>query len=139
MTGKEDPLRSLLLDADEVDKARLAQGLQGILGVDSNDGRLVLRPGFNDLDATGKVLAYLLGALAARLLTLRASESVAPTEIQRETGLPKGTVNPKLSELFKARKVSKTKAGSYFVVPHQVDPAIKSIRSKGRTEEGSSL
>jgi hypothetical protein len=124
----KDPLHALLLDASEVDRTRLAQGLEGIVGLDSASGRLVLRPGFNELDSARKVTAYLLGALAAHLLELRDDDKVTPSEIQTETGLPKGTVNPKVSQLHKERRISKTKAGAYFIAPHQIDAALTQLR-----------
>ena len=123
-----DPLTDLLLDADEVDRARLAQGLAGVLGIDKETGRIVLKPGYNDFDAARKVLSFLLGALAARLLGKRESEAVAPSELQQQTGMPKGTVNPKLSQLAQQRLVSKTPAGAYYVAPHQIEPALDLVR-----------
>jgi hypothetical protein len=123
-----DPLADLLLDAKEVDRARLAQGLAGVLGIDKETGRIVLKPAFNDFDAARKVVGYLLGALAAFLLGKRDSEAVAPTEIQQQTGMPKGTVNPKLSQLAQLRVVSKTSSGSYYVATHQIDHALGVVR-----------
>jgi hypothetical protein len=123
-----DPLADLLLDAKEVDRARLAQGLAGVLGIDKETGRIVLKPVYNDFDATRKVVGYLLGALAAFLLGKRESESVPPLEMQQQTGMPKGTVNPKLSQLAQQRMVSKTTAGAYYIAPHQIEEAIGVVR-----------
>lgn len=134
---EQDPLRTLILDAGEVDRSRLAHGLQGIVGLDSGSGRLVLRPGFNKLDAGRKVIAYLLGALAAHLLQLREEKEVLPREIQTETGLPKGTVNPKVSQLHKERRISKTPAGAYFIAPHQIDGALAQLKSEADEGEAT--
>lgn len=124
----EDPLTALLLDAAEVNRARVAQALGDLLGVDTKSGRVVLKPGFNGLDTSRRVLAYLMGALAARLLGLRESEEVQPLEVQQETGMPKGTVNPKLSQLHKERRVSKGKGGAYFVAGHQIESAVQYLQ-----------
>lgn len=126
----EDPLAELLLDADEVDRTVLAQALRGVLGIDNNSGRVVLKPGFNDLDSRRKVLGFLMGAKVAKLLHKSDSEAVTPTTLSKETGMPKGTVNPTLSRLHDERKVSKTKAGSYYVAPHQVHAAVEEIRGQ---------
>lgn len=121
----EDPLKALLLDAVEANRARLAQALHDVLGVDTKSGGIVLKPGFNSLDTGRRVLAYLLGALAAKLLDLRETEEVQPIELQQRTGMPKGTVNPKLSQLHKDRRVSKGPGGAYFVAGHQIDSAVQ--------------
>lgn len=125
----EDPLQELLLDADEVDRTELAQGLRGILGIDNKTGRVVLKPGFNDLDSRKKVLAYLMGAKVGVLLGKAESEVLTPTDISNQTGMPKGTVNPKLTQLYDERLVSKTKSGSYYVAPHQIQPALREVRT----------
>jgi DNA-binding transcriptional ArsR family regulator len=124
----DDPLEQLLLDADEVDRAELAQSMHALLGVDTKTGRVVLKPGFNQLDTRRRVLAYLLGAKVAVLLGKSESEAVSPSDLTSETGMPKGTVNPKLSELYKDRLVSKTKNGAYYVAPHQVQSAIAELQ-----------
>jgi len=127
-----DPLKSLLLDGKEVDRARLAQGLADILGVDQNDGRLVLKPGFNALSTRHRVLAYLLGVKASHLLGLAEREDVANKEIIESTGMPPGTVNPKISELRDARLVTKTDKGTYWIAGPQVLPALSDLaKSKG--------
>lgn len=127
----EDPLNELLLDADEVDRTVLAQALRVVLGIDNSSGRIVLKPGFNDLDTRKKILAYLMGAKVAKLLSKAESEAVSPTALSKETGMPKGTVNPTLSRLHEQRKVSKTKTGAYYVAPHQVHAAVEEIRGPG--------
>jgi hypothetical protein len=127
----EDPLAELLLDADEVDRSVLAQALQGLLGIDNKTGRVVLKPGFNGLESRKRVLAYLMGAKVAKLLGKAASEAVSPSLLTKETGMPKGTVNPTLSRLYEERKVAKTKAGAYYLEPHQVHTAVEEMRGQG--------
>jgi DNA-binding transcriptional ArsR family regulator len=125
-----NPLEELLLDADEVDQAQLAQGLKGVLGVDRKTGRVVLKPGFNALDTRRRCLAFLLGAKVARLLQLVETEAVAPKDLQKATGMPQGTVRPKLSQLYDERIVSKTSSGSYYVDSHQVSAALEVLKGK---------
>jgi hypothetical protein len=130
-----DPLIDLLLDADEVDRATLSRALLGLLGIDSNTGRVVLKPGFAGLGARKKVLAYLLGAKVAVLLAKAESEAVSPIDVSRQTGLPRGTVNPKLSELYEQRLVSKTDVGAYYIAPHQIHVAVEELQ-EGQHETG---
>jgi prolyl-tRNA editing enzyme YbaK/EbsC (Cys-tRNA(Pro) deacylase) len=123
-----DPLNELLLDADEVDRAQLAQALKGILGIDKKSGRVVLKPGFNDLDTKHRVLAFLLGAKVAHLLGVAETEAVAPKELEKQTGMPHGTVAPKLGQLIDEKLIAKTPQGGYHVAPHQVGRASDAIR-----------
>lgn len=124
---EEDPLAELLLDAEEVDRARLARGLKGILGIDTETGRIVIKPGFTALNSRQKILAYLLGRKAAFLLGVSESEAVTPKEIPDETGLPSGTVHPTLKGLRESRSVSQVQGGAYFLGAHQVLDALEAI------------
>lgn len=134
MGSEDDPLQALLLDADEVDRTQLAEALGGLLGIDNKTGRVVLKPGFNTLDTRKKVLAFLMGAKVANLLGKSEAEIVSPTELSRGTGMPKGTVNPKLSQLHDQRLISKTKNGAYYLDSHQVPKAAEELR--GASERG---
>jgi DNA-binding transcriptional ArsR family regulator len=122
-----DPLQDLLLDADEVDRGALARALAGIVGVDKKSGRVVLQPGFSSLDTRRRALAYVLGAKVSTLLGLREDETVTPKELQQATGMPPGTVRPKLSQLKEQRLVSKTGEGAYFIAGHQIPAVIEDL------------
>lgn len=126
----QDPLSDLLLDASEVDRARLSKALSDILGIDAESGRVVLKPGFARLTARGKVLAYLLGTKAAVLLGRSDVEAATPKDISEQTGMPPGTVNPKLRELLRDRIVSGTESSQYYVAPAQVLPAIDELEKE---------
>jgi hypothetical protein len=128
--AETDPLKTLLLDAKEVDRTTLAQALSGILGVDTATGRVVLKPGFNSLDTRRKVLAFLLGVKAAFLLGKGESEAMANKDIIANTGMPTGTVNPKLKELRDRRLVSQTKEGMHYVASHQVMAAVDHLQGE---------
>jgi hypothetical protein len=124
----DDPLARLLMDdADEVDRAAIAATLQDLVAVDSKSGRLALKPAFDNLPARARVLVYLLGARVAVLLGKRGDEHVLPKEIIEITGMPAGTVRPKLAELLEARLVSHSDDGAYTVAPHQVGRAIAAL------------
>ena len=123
----QDPLTDLLLDAAEVDRARLSRALSDILGIDAESGRVVLKAGFRPLDARSKLLAYLLGRKVGVLLGKADIEGAAPKDISRDTGMPSGTVHPKLRELSEDRLVSRTEASEYYVAPPQILPAIDEL------------
>jgi hypothetical protein len=124
----QDPLTGLLLDASQVDRVRLASALQDVLGVDTETGLVVMKPSYTHMTTRHKVLAYLLGRKAAVLLGRAAAEAASPKVICTETGMPSGTVNPKLRELMRDRLVSRTESSEYYVAPHQVASAVRDLR-----------
>lgn len=130
-----DPLKELLLDADEVDRAQLAKALKIYLGIDSKSGRVVLKPGFKKLSTRNRVLVYLLGCKVSTILGLIDSEEVAPKEIPKETGLPEGTVYPKLKELKEDRLISQNDSSKYYVAPHQILTAIEQLNKEGESND----
>lgn len=130
-----DPLKDLLLNADEVDRSRLAEGLKGVLGIDSESGRVVLKPGFQKLNSKRKVLAYILGCKVSLLLGLRKSEEIAAKGIKEATGLPTGTVNPKLKELKEERLVSQNDSSKYYIASHQIITGIEEINPREDSNE----
>lgn len=111
----EDPLSQLLLDAGEVDRGVLAAALSERIGIDSKSGRIVMLPGYSSLNARQKVLVILLAAKAASLLGVRDSEFMATQEVISISGLPQGTVRPKLKELREAGLVSQGTDRAYYV------------------------
>jgi len=123
----QDPLEDLLLNAAEVDRARLSSALVDVLGIDTESGRVVLKPGFGGLNARNKLLAYLLGRKAAVLLGKMDVEAASPKDVQQETGMPTGTVNPKLRELLHDRLVSSTETSEYYIAPPQLLHALEEL------------
>lgn len=105
-----DPLKDLLLDADEVDRANLAQALKQYIGIDSKAGRIVLKPDFNALDARRKVLGV-AGDEGCTPAGQGRGRGDCAEGLVTQTGMPKGTVNPKLSELRDARLISRAVSG----------------------------
>ena len=128
----KDPLEDLLLDAAEVDRARLADALREVLGIDGTSGKIVPKPGYNSLKTRQKVLSYLLGMKVAVLVKKVTDELVLPKDIQEATGLPQGTVNPKLKELKEAKLVTRDKAGKYYVAQHQLSAALEDMKKGGQ-------
>lgn len=124
--NEEDPLRELVVDAVELDRQRIANALKGVLVI-HNGGQVVPRENFNQLDARQKVLAFLLGRKAAVLVEEADEEATTPTELAEESGMPEGTVKPKLRELHSDRLVSQDVDGRYYLSPVQVGTAISRL------------
>ncbi len=125
-----DPLVDLLLDSVEIDRALLANSLKGILGVDSKTGNVILLSGFNKLNSLNKILAFLLGRKVSYLLDKSETEEVFPKEIPDATGIPSGTVHPKLRELKNSRIASQSEDGGYYVPSYQLSNAVNKINKE---------
>ena len=72
----------------------------------------------------------MLGQKASVLLGKSELESVAPKIIPEATGIPSGTVYPKLKELKEDRIISQVDDSSYYVASHQLQSAIDEIKIK---------
>ncbi|NIQ82722.1 MAG: hypothetical protein GTN93_32530 [Anaerolineae bacterium] len=128
--NSEDPLRQLLVDADEIDKQALAGVLKGRVSIDSTSGRLVLMPGYSSLDARRKVLAVLLARKAAHLLGLADTEAFTNAEVTQETGLRPGTAAPSLRSLKELLLVDQDGDRAYYIPNPQLASAIGFIGSQ---------
>jgi len=130
-------LGDLLVSGAELDRQLVAGVLKPVLGIDKDSLRV--RPGerWNDLSARAKILAFLLGRKAMIALGLSIpQEAVAPLQIIAETGIPKGTVAPKLKVLYESRpQLVDRDAQSRYWVPdwavNNVCDIIKAELTKG--------
>ena len=128
---KDDPLRSLLVDAAEVDRQAIAEVLAGRVAIDGKTGRTVLAPGYATLDSARKVLTILVARKAAHLLDLIESEATSNTEIVRLSGLPPGTAAPNLKRFRELHLVGQDDKKAYYVPNAQLREVIDYI-VKGR-------
>jgi len=70
MSEETDPLQQVVVDKDEVDRERLANAIDGIVGVDDETGEPVPLSGYHDLDNKPKFVARLLARRAALALEI---------------------------------------------------------------------
>ena len=63
-----DPLERVVVDKDEVDRERLADAIEGIIGVDDSSGEPVPLDGYYELDNKSRFVARLLARRAALAL-----------------------------------------------------------------------
>lgn len=111
------PLNALLVDQDSVDTERVATALQGLIGIDSRTGAIVLGTGFAGLNSEQKVVAILLGRFCANLLSLSAEVTMAPKEVILTSGLPSGTVHPALKSLREKRRLTAQDEAKRYYIP----------------------
>ena len=125
--AEADPLRSLLLDAGELDRARIATALRPYVGIDEKSGGVFPLPEYGELKAREKILAVLLATKVAHLLGVADTEAVSNRDLAPGTGLPPGTAAPTLKELREGRLVSQTRSGEYYLSAHQVTRAVEAL------------
>lgn len=63
-----DPLQRVVVDKDEINRERLADGIEGIVGVDDETGQPVPLSDYHDLGNEAKFVARLLARRAALAL-----------------------------------------------------------------------
>jgi hypothetical protein len=119
-----DPLETLFVSADEVDRERIATVLRDRLAIDRDSAEPVILPGYAALDSKAKMLALLLVRKARVLLGLPGDEAVSPSEAARLTGVPSGTVRRMLPELVGLHMASQPDGGGYLLSNAQVPLAV---------------
>jgi hypothetical protein len=112
-----DPLDQLVMKTEEVEgEARklLADLLVPHVRMDPDTGKIFFVPYPPKLNTKQHVLVYLLAKLAMAQKNENFDAVATAKNVEDATGLPGGTVRPKLTELFKERTIAKSEAG-YFV------------------------
>jgi hypothetical protein len=113
----EDPLDQLVMKTEDVEgsyRIMLAEILAPHIRIDPETGNIYFVPSPPKLNTKQHVLVFLLAKLALSQMNSKLEPIASGKEIEEGTGLPGGTVRPKLAELFRERAISKTPAG-YFV------------------------
>lgn len=126
----EDPLKQLLVDTKTLDKEKLTNLILGNLGISEN-GEVIILPGFSELTTKSKILSFILAKKAAKIMSLATNDSTTIKEISQRTGLPEGTLGRELSELKQLRLV--LNEGGYFIPDYAVH--LISIEKKSKTME----
>jgi hypothetical protein len=123
-------LSDLLINEREVDESVLAQGLAGIVGV-TEAGTVRPLEGWDRLNERGKLLALLLGLMAAEIMGKRQRVGITPTEAAALAGVAEGTAKRTLRELLTHRLVEQEGRGRYAVSTVAMRAALRDM-SAGR-------
>jgi hypothetical protein len=113
----EDPLDELVMKSEEVEgeyRKLLADLLRPHVRIDPDTGKVYFVPHPPKLNTKQHVLVYLLAKLALAQKNDNLEPVASAKDVEDATGLPGGTVRPKLTELFRERVISRSEAG-YFV------------------------
>jgi hypothetical protein len=121
----QDPLAALLVNEDSIAREELAAGLAPFVQLTEQGGLWPLPP-FEGLASANKVLCLLLAVKAMAMLGLRDSDRAAPGELVEMSGMPAGTVRPKLSKLAGKRLVVKGDR-EYWISSHGARKALEAL------------
>lgn len=112
-----DPLDEVITKSDEVEgdyRRLLADLLKPHIRIDPEKGSIYFMGQPPKLNTKQHVLTFLLAKLAMSQKNPEIAPIATSKEIEEGTGLPGGTVRPKLSELFNEKVISKGSSG-YFI------------------------
>ena len=123
----DDPLEDLYVDESEINKERLSEALQGIIGIDQETGEPAMLSGYPDLQQKEKVVAYLLSRrVALELDQIEEDElGLSGSQIAEETGVPQGTAEPYISE--NTFIVNESEKNGYYIPDYGISEAIDEI------------
>jgi len=122
-----EDLESLLVSGKEMDTKLVVQVLSPYLRIDRETCDIRPLRAWTGLKAYVKILLYLLARKAMVALDLDLLEdSASATEIMKNTGLKKGTVNPALRGLFEDRVVEQNEKRRYYI-PNRALEEVKAI------------
>ncbi len=126
----EDPLEQLFIRTEQVEqeqRAELATMILPYAGFNPETGQVYFKPTFEELNAKRKIIIYLLCRLALSALpNPPVSKYAAPIEVTKETGLPGGTIRPKLIQLVDEKVVTKSGEG-YSILPTHLHRAKQAL------------
>ncbi|MGH8546896.1 MAG: hypothetical protein ACREX3_25440 [Gammaproteobacteria bacterium] len=124
-------MKALIVKEADLAEQELADALMPYLRF-SDSGDLFTTEEFDLLTTRDRVLCVLLAARALNALDRRDQPGMRNAEVQDLTGMPAGTVNPKLAGLKKDRIA--TKDGGYWVVaPYALRKVANELASKAKS------
>ena len=133
MDDQNDPLAKLF-DTSSLQDHRelLAETIFPYARIDSE----TLEVGFTEegeqLVARDKLLVFLLVRKALFLRNMVPKEAAGPSEIEKATGIPGGTVRPQLRKLVDDKLIrTEANEGGYFVPNAKIKDINKSLTKKG--------
>lgn len=130
---ENDPFTKLVRPKAQLDyeaKQRLADLLEPYIWVDPEHISVVFKPTAPAHTTLQRVLLFMLSRKVMALISPEVSAHVAPREVETGTGLPGGTVRPKLADLIK-RKLVVRSDGAYEVAPYFSLNEIEQILKSG--------
>lgn len=131
-TEQQDPFEKLF-DASTVEDRNelLAKTVYPFARFTSRvDPEIVLTTEGEDLTVREKLLVYLLASKILHLKELRPQENASPTQIEKETGIPGGSIRPNLKALSEDNLVRNIEGQGYYVPDHRIKQVHSLLKEK---------
>jgi len=121
---EDDPLEGLLVEKDKINRQRLADALDGYVGIDSDSGEIIRFSDFHDLDSGRRITAILLGQKVAEILEIIDGQEVGlkSQEIANYVEVSESTVRHHSSD--KPFIEQSRSQGGYYIPDVQLRNAI---------------
>lgn len=128
-----DPLKEVLVNKDEIDRQRLADGIKSIIGVDEDTGEPTPLSGFHDLNNKQKFVARLLARRAAHAMDLLDDEELGDSAggFESRMNLSASTIKNYGSLDFVEND---GEYGGYHVPAYAVGEAVEFIQNSENSE-----
>jgi len=129
---EENPLADLYVDASEVDRERIRDAISGLIGIDTETAKPVLREGFSSLPSKKQFTALLLYRRALLSLDeLDEDETVGQDSAYFADliGVDDSTIRHAATDLDFV--VNDDEQGGYLIPPHKTQQATKWLDSSG--------
>ena len=121
-------LKELLVDEQKVLEDVLLDTLKGVVSLDSRSGEMYGTNRYISLKPEAKICVFLMARKAAHLLGLGTDEAASAKAVRERTGMPMGTVNPKLRFLVGKGVIAQNKGKEYYLPPHALAIARQIIK-----------
>ena len=127
---EENPLETLYVDKDEINKERLTNALKGKIGMDRETGDPYFMGEYGKLSNKQKIIAYLLyrKALVSLKKITEDDEGVSSKMISEDTGSKYQTVRGWLAKMDYVE--NDKKRGGYYVPNYAMEEAIEVIEDE---------
>jgi len=132
---EDDSLERIVVDKDAVNRERLANAIEGMLGVDGDTGEVVTRPGYHELSNKPKFVARLLARRAALELDI-----IEEDELGDSASGFAGRMEPSSSTIKNYGSLdfvaNDHEHGGYYIKGHSIGLAIDFLEDvKGDADE----
>lgn len=127
MITKDDPLKNLYVDKDEVDRMRLFHSLKNYIGIDKRTGDPVFLEKYYELKDKNKIIIYLLYRKAAAALGELKDLGMSIRDISKELNMDYDSVKEKVNEISCIER-DKNK-GKYYIPGCDLESAIEKLGS----------
>jgi len=128
MISKEDPLKNLYVDKEEVDRLRLFVSLKNFLAIDKGTASPVFLEEYFELDNKNKMIVYMLYRRAIAALGRISSDEIGISirDLSSELGMDFHEVKKNLKDIDSVTN----DRGRYFIPADNLEMAVKELGHK---------